>query len=216
MQTTTAWDGERRAKVLPVRSPNLNGCVVRWAKSIKILVEEFFEANPPLVRLADGSQWSGNILLKPREETPDAFDRERLRTLDWDGMDLFKESMWREGQVRADSIQLRVIRHLVQTDATFVIDDDDTGESADGVVIDEQADRIVVHLWHCKNASGNEPWQRVKDLCEVRGQAQKIGEVDSEPPPAHHPPDHARDGAQAGSGHTNRARVAARSISPIG
>lgn len=136
-------------------------------------VEEFFETNPPLVRLADGSQLSGNILLKPREETSDAFDRERLRAIDWDGVDLSKESMWREGQVRTDSIQHRFIRHLEQTDATFIIDDDDTGESADLVAIEEQADRIVVHLWHCKYASGNEPGHRVKDLYEVCGQAQK-------------------------------------------
>lgn len=136
-------------------------------------VEEFFRANPPLVRLADGSQLSGNILLKPREEASDAFPRDRLRTIDWEGVDLSKESMWRGGQVRADSIQHRFIRHLEQTDATFIIDDDDTGEIADVVVIEEQADRIIVHLWHCKYASGDEPGHRVKDLYEVCGQAQK-------------------------------------------
>lgn len=138
-----------------------------------VLVEEFFAANPPLVRLQDGSQLSGNILLKPREDVVDAFDRNRLRTIDWEGVDLTKESMWRGGQVRADSIQHRFIRHLEQTDATFIIDDDDAGESADIVAIEEQADRIVVHLWHCKYASGVEPGHRVRDLFEVCGQAQK-------------------------------------------
>lgn len=138
-----------------------------------VTVEEFFAANPPLVRLADGSQLSGNILLKPREELVDAFDRNRLQAINWDGVDLAKESMWRDGEVRADSIQHRFIRHLEQTDATFIIDDDDAGESADIVAIEEQADRIIVNLWHCKYASGIEPGHRVKDLYEVCGQAQK-------------------------------------------
>jgi hypothetical protein len=35
--------------------------------------EEFFEQDPPLVRLADGSQLSGNILLKPREALADTY-----------------------------------------------------------------------------------------------------------------------------------------------
>jgi hypothetical protein len=52
----------------------------------------FFEANPPLLRLADGSQISGNILLKPREELPDTFDRALIRTLDWTGVNFKKET----------------------------------------------------------------------------------------------------------------------------
>ena len=64
--------------------------------------ESFFETNPPLVRLADGSQLSGNILLKPREELGDTFDRSQIRPLDWAGVDIQKESRWRDGALRPE------------------------------------------------------------------------------------------------------------------
>lgn len=47
----------------------------------------FFEATPPLARLADGSQLSGNILLRPHEDLPDTFNRALVRTLDWSEVD---------------------------------------------------------------------------------------------------------------------------------
>ncbi len=133
----------------------------------------FFNTNPPLVRLSDGSQLSGNILLKPREELADTFDRERILTLDWSGVDLTAESRWKNNQIRNDSIQQHFIRHLEDSLATFIIDDDDNGESADIVSIDETADNITVYLWHCKFSGGAEPGQRASDLYVVCGQAEK-------------------------------------------
>lgn len=136
-------------------------------------VAAFFNANPPLVRLEDGSQLSGNILLTPQEELGEVFDRSFIRTLDWTAIDLTKESRWKNGQVRNDSIQQRFIAHLEDGLASFIIDDDDQGESADIVAIEETADTITVNLWHCKYSSGAEPGRRVDDLYEVCGQAQK-------------------------------------------
>ncbi len=136
-------------------------------------VAAFFGANPPLVRLANGSQLSGNILLEPREELADTYERNRIQILDWTGVDLTVESLWRNGERRERSIQERFIAHLEGGLATFIIDDDDTGESADVVAIEETAEEITVHLWHCKYSGGPEPGQRVRDLYEVCGQAQK-------------------------------------------
>lgn len=136
-------------------------------------VTEFFNNNPPLVRLEDGSQLSGNILLKPREEMGEVFDRGLIEVLDWAGTDLSKESRWKNGQVRHDSIQQRFIEHLSAGAASFVIDDDDQGESADIVTIEEAQESITVFLWHCKYSSGTQPGHRVGDLYEVCGQAQK-------------------------------------------
>jgi len=136
-------------------------------------VAAFFDANPPLVRLADGSQLSGNILLKPREELADTYERDQITALDWAGVDLTVESMWRNGERRDASIQERFITHLETGLSTFIIDDDDTGESADVVSIEETAQDITVYLWHCKYSGGPEPGQRAKDLYEVCGQAQK-------------------------------------------
>lgn len=136
-------------------------------------IAAFFNANPPLVRLADGSQLSGNILLKPREELTDTYERNQIHNLDWTGVDLTVESLWRNGERREHSIQERFIVHLEGGLATFIIDDDDTGESADVVAIEETAEAVTVYLWHCKYSGGPEPGQRVKDLYEVCGQAQK-------------------------------------------
>ena len=136
-------------------------------------IAAFFNANPPLVRLADGSQLSGNILLRPREELADTYERDQIRTLDWTGVDFARESWWRNGAERENSIQERFIRHLEAGLATFIIDDDDTGESADVVSIEETPEEIIVYLWHCKYSGGAEPGQRIGDLYEVCGQAQK-------------------------------------------
>ncbi|MDP3720058.1 MAG: DEAD/DEAH box helicase family protein [Acidobacteriota bacterium] len=136
-------------------------------------IAAFFTENPPLVRLADGSQLSGNILLKPREALADTFDRTQVQTLDWIDVDFAKESRWKDGAVREDSIQHHFITHLEATLATFIVDDDDTGESADIVSVEETADTITVFLWHCKYSHGAQPGERASDLYELCGQAAK-------------------------------------------
>jgi superfamily II DNA or RNA helicase len=136
---------------------------------------EYFNENPPLVRLEDGSQLAGNILLKPQEELQDTYDRELIQTFDWigNGCDITKESRWKNGELRLNSVQQHMIEHLEAGPATFIIDDDDTGESADIVAIEEEDERIIVYLWHCKYSSGDTPGNRIVDLYEVCGQAQK-------------------------------------------
>lgn len=133
----------------------------------------FFEANPPLVRLADGSQLSGNILLKPREALPDTFDRALIRTINWVGVNFKKESRWKDGASVENSIQGRFIEHLADGSATFIFDDDDNGESADVVSIEETTDTVIVYLWHCKYAGGETVGARADDLYVVCGQAEK-------------------------------------------
>lgn len=134
---------------------------------------EFFTANPPLVRLADGSQLSGDILLKPREALAEVFDQDLIGRLAWGDTLLNQESRWNGHEFRPRSIQQKFIQHLEQGPSTFIIDDDDAGESADIVAIEESEDTITVTLWHCKYSSGATPGNRAKDLYEVCGQAQK-------------------------------------------
>jgi hypothetical protein len=75
---------------------------------------------------------------------------------------------------RADSVQARVIQHVLGlADWDVVIDDDTSGEVADVVAIRVDNDRLVVHLTHCKYVSGGVPRAQVGDLYEVCGQAQK-------------------------------------------
>lgn len=133
---------------------------------------EFFTVNPPLVRLADGSQLSGEILLKPREELAEVFNPDLISTIPWGETLLNQESRWDGGELRPRSIQQRFIEHLEGGPSAFIIDDDN-GESADVVAIEDTEDTITVTLWHCKYSSGQEPGNRVNDLYEVCGQAQK-------------------------------------------
>ena len=133
----------------------------------------FFTANPPLVRLADGSQLSGEILLKPREELAEVFDRDLISPLTWGDTLLRQESRWSGEELRPHSVQQKFIEHLERGSSAFIIDDDDAGESADIVAIEDTADTITVTLWHCKFSSVDTPGNRVKDLYEVCGQAQK-------------------------------------------
>jgi len=137
------------------------------------LATDFFTTNPPLVRLADGSQLSGEILLKPREELAEVFDVGLIDQLPWGETLLNQESRWSGDELRPRSIQQRFIEHLEQGPSAFIIDDDGAGESADIVAIEDGEDTISVTLWHCKYSSGAAPGNRVKDLYEVCGQAQK-------------------------------------------
>ena len=134
---------------------------------------DFFTTNPPLVRLSDGSQLSGEILLKPREELAEVFDRDLISAHAWGDTLLNQESRWSGQELRPRSIQQKFIDHLELGPSAFIIDDDDAGESADIVAIDETEGTITVTLWHCKFSSGATPGNRVKDLYEVCGQAQK-------------------------------------------
>ena len=134
---------------------------------------EFFTTSPPLVRLADGSQLSGEILLRPREELAEVFDHDLISQLAWGDTLLNQESRWSGEELRPRSIQQKFIEHLENGPSAFIIDDDDAGESADIVAIEDTEDTITVTLWHCKFSSGAAPGNRVKDLYEVCGQAQK-------------------------------------------
>lgn len=132
--------------------------------------------NPPWVHFANGAVLLGDELFSPQGMAGRIpYSRERIAAWDWTGTDIRKESQ--KAQKRPDSVQHRVIRHLLaQTgDEAFdiVFDDDDAGEAADVVAIRATPDRIVVHLYHCKYSEGAKPGARLDDLYVVCGQAQK-------------------------------------------
>ncbi len=111
------------------------------------------------------------IMVQPKTQAP-AFNRDRLEVIDWQGINIKKES---QGEARdADSIQAKMIEHI-QTieDWDIIIDDDGTGEVADIVAIKVVGDKLKVALVHCKYSSGTTPGSRLGDLYEVCGQAQK-------------------------------------------
>jgi superfamily II DNA or RNA helicase len=123
----------------------------------------YFIENPPLIRLADGSQLSGNIFLKPRAELLDTFERENIEVFDWTGVDITAESRWKDGALRPNSIQQKFAESLLAGPATIVFDDDDTGESADLIAIEETETEIIINLWHCKYSGGEDAGRRAGD-----------------------------------------------------
>jgi hypothetical protein len=90
-------------------------------------------------------------------------------------VDLTKESQ--RVTKEPDSIQYRVIEELKKTDYDIIFDDDDSGEAADVVTVRvlEETDRrnaLDIEFYHCKFSKA-QPGERIKDLYEVCGQAQK-------------------------------------------
>ncbi|MEN3533623.1 helicase-related protein [Microbispora sp. ZYX-F-249] len=110
-------------------------------------------------------------LLHPVRDIP-PFDASRLQVPDWTDIDIKKESQTEERH--ADSIQARMIQHVLDRGPwDVVIDDDGAGEVADIVAIRETERDLHILFVHCKYSSESTPGARVEDLYEVCGQASK-------------------------------------------
>lgn len=138
-------------------------------------VTDFFYNNPPQIWFSDGSSLEGNQYVELKSTHP-PYDTSKIQAWDWSDVDIRKES---QGiQKESDSIQARVIRELRSHDYDMIVDDDGKGEAADIVAIRLVGDkaapsRIDVEFYHCKYSQSPTPGQRIKDLYEVCGQAQK-------------------------------------------
>jgi superfamily II DNA or RNA helicase len=138
-------------------------------------ITEFFYDNPPVIWFADGSALEGNQYVELKNVKP-PYNAAKIQAWDWTGINIKKES---QGTAkRTDSVQARVIRELRTRDYHMIIDDDGKGEAADVVAIRIQGELtaptgIEVEFYHCKYSGGPSPGQRIDDLYEVCGQAQK-------------------------------------------
>ena len=132
--------------------------------------ESFFEKFPPKIFFADGSTLSGNEFIDLSFDVQ-PYNIAKIVGWDWSGTNIKVESQ--DTQKRTDSIQYRVIQELVKENYEVIFDDDDSGEAADVVAIRNHDTHIEVELYHCKYSSESFAGQRVGDLYEVCGQAQK-------------------------------------------
>jgi superfamily II DNA or RNA helicase len=138
-------------------------------------VVDFFHREPPVIWFADGSSLEGNQYVESKN-VPPPFDASKIQAWDWTGTNIRKESQGLNKD--SDSLQARVIQDLRSRDYDVIVDDDGKGEAADVVTIRLIGDRaapsqIEVEFYHCKYSGGSSPGQRIKDLYEVCGQAQK-------------------------------------------
>jgi superfamily II DNA or RNA helicase len=100
------------------------------------------------------------------------FDRSRLESLPWGGVNIRVESQGEHR--RPDSIQAYVA-NVLRGEQSFdvLIDDDRAGEAADLVGLRIHGDEMIVTLVHCKFSTADTPGSRVADLYEVCGQAMR-------------------------------------------
>ena len=150
----------KSAEELPIRVGNL-----------ELPIEEYFSNYPPLIRFIDLTELDGNLLITPRDIQALSIPADRFEAWDWTGVDITKESIWKDQTVRQDSIQWRAAQHYIEGGFDVVFDDDSAGEAADLVCLKEEPDHIRLALVHCKFSGGATPGERVKDVVEVSSQA---------------------------------------------
>lgn len=134
-------------------------------------LETYFSNYPPLVRFVDLSELDGNLLIKPQSTQDFVFPDECFETWDWTGVDITKESIWKNGGQREDSIEWKTAQHFINGGFDVVFDDDSAGEAADLVCFKEEEDHIRLALIHCKFTRGSTAGERVEDVVEVCSQA---------------------------------------------
>lgn len=128
----------------------------------------------PIVWFEDGALLLHDLLIPASTGARSPFDRKRIETWDWSGVDLKKESQ--RVEKRSDSIQYRVIDELLRGDESpdyDIVFDDDTREAADIVAIKVEDEHLIVHFFHCKYSGEATAGARVNDLYAVCGQAQR-------------------------------------------
>jgi hypothetical protein len=143
---------------------------LRDAHSIEDLdARSFFETAPPSIYFADGSSVRGPLFTPPRGD-PEPINANLVHALDWTGVAINRE---KDGQAGgAPGIFAHLHRYLArQYPHALIINDDDRGEIADIIVIQDFAGKMNVRLFHCKGARG--AGRNLQDLYEVIGQAER-------------------------------------------
>ena len=138
---------------------------------LEVPIENYLSDYPPLIRFVDISELDGNLFIKPQSVQDFVFPDEFFEIWDWEGVSIKKESIWKDGAERQDSIQWKVAQEILSRNYDVVFDDDSAGEAADLVCFKEEQDHIRLLLIHCKFSKGETPGERVNDVVEVCSQA---------------------------------------------
>jgi hypothetical protein len=136
-----------------------------------IALADFFRENLPVLFLMDGSEVKGSSHFERHDIQAFTFAVQQIQTVNWGTVPITMESKWKNGVQRPSSVQGHFMSIRTTLNNSFVIDDDDAGESADIVEITETGTDLLIRLFHCKYSRGETPGARAKDLYEVCGQA---------------------------------------------
>ena len=138
----------------------------------EIPLETFLYENVPTVFFTDGSSLNGTEYIK-LPTPPALYDRNRIISWNWQGVNLAEESQGVAPNLKTNSIQYHVIRELLNGDYDIIYDDDNAGEIADVITIKSSDNIIHFELYHLKFAQGGRVSDRIGNFYEVCGQAQK-------------------------------------------
>jgi len=132
---------------------------------------DFLYNYPLVVRYVSLKELEGDLLYEQTNMAPARIEERQLRPWNWDGVDIHIESTWKNGVERPRSVQSRTAAHYVSEGFQIVFNDDDAGEAADLICLQETDDKIRLVLVHCKYSGKPDPGERVKDVVEVSSQA---------------------------------------------
>ncbi|WP_180956515.1 DEAD/DEAH box helicase [Bacillus canaveralius] len=149
--------------------------IIPSTKAQPINIVSFFTENNVIFQYPDTSYLEGSIFVKvPDNEF--VFDKDKIEAWDWTGIDIKKESQYapKINTVRKDSIQYKVIQTLKMNNKyKIVFDDDGSGEAADIIAVADNKRVLQFEFYHCKYSNKERAGQRINDLYEVCGQANK-------------------------------------------
>ena len=140
----------------------------------EVAITDFFDRYPPTFRFPFGSLLIENMWYEIEFDRSEAFERAQIDDWDWTGVDIKKESAWKDGANRLDSIQWKVMEEVRAQGFDLVFNDDGSGEVADVVAmrVAEDGQTLHINFYHLKYSGGVNPGHRVNDLYAVCGQAQ--------------------------------------------
>ncbi len=144
---------------------------IRLGKIAPQPLAKLFSDYPPLFRFVDLSELDANLHITPQSPYDLVIPDSVFDVWDWKSVDIKKESIWKDGAERRDSIQWRVAQDYIAASFDIVFDDDASGEAADLVCLKIEGDHIRLALVHCKFSGSTVAGERVKDVVEVASQA---------------------------------------------
>lgn len=127
---------------------------------------------PPVFFFADGSMLYANNLVRLRDDLIVPYKVGDLKDYDWAdaGVDIEVESM--DWPPKRNSIQYYMWQQIISV-YDLIFDDDGSGEIADLIGVNSDADTIYVHLYHLKFAKTARTSASIDNFYTVCGQAEK-------------------------------------------
>jgi hypothetical protein len=117
------------------------------------------------------SELDANLHIVPQTPHDLRVSDDRFEVWTWTHVDQTKESLWKDGAVRMDSVQWHAAQHYIAKGYDVVFDDDASGEAADLVCIKDERNAIRLALVHCRFSGAAEVGEHVEDVVEVSSQA---------------------------------------------